>query len=165
MSSSSPVSSWLQKIPGSVPLKAFGAAVLICSATAYPIFKKPAEDSRQGHDYMSSDKPESIRASQEQLRLLLLGDDSPVKEAMKDIDRFFDTPTAQKLRGLHLAQFRRLVAAQKTHELDHPHTLKGFRPTHPIPRKTWDLPDRSCATETGQIVCYRHAAGARLRHN
>lgn len=50
-------------------------------------------------------------ASQEQLRLLLLGDDSPVKEAMKDIDRFFDTPTAQKLRGLR----RKLDELDATH--------------------------------------------------
>jgi hypothetical protein len=39
-------------------------------------------------------------AAQEQLRQLLHADDSPVLEAMKDIDRFFDTPTGQKLRAL-----------------------------------------------------------------
>jgi hypothetical protein len=57
-----------KRIPGSMPLKAFVAAVLVCSVVAYPVFSKPPEESRQGHDYMSSDKPEAIRATQEQLR-------------------------------------------------------------------------------------------------
>jgi hypothetical protein len=42
-------------------------------------------------------------------------------------------PDAQKLRRFHLSELRRLVAAQNVHELDHPHTLKGFRPAHPKP--------------------------------
>lgn len=57
-----------KRIPGSMPLKAFVAAVLFCSAVAYPVFSKSPEESRQGHDYMSSDKPEVIRATQEQQR-------------------------------------------------------------------------------------------------
>jgi hypothetical protein len=57
-----------KRIPGSMPLKAFLAEVLVCSVVAYPVFSKPPEESRQGHDYMSSDKPEAIRATQEQLR-------------------------------------------------------------------------------------------------
>ena len=57
-----------KRIPGSMPLKAFVASVIVCAAAAYPVFKKPPEESRQGHDYMSSEKPEAIRASQEQLR-------------------------------------------------------------------------------------------------
>jgi mono/diheme cytochrome c family protein len=52
-----------------------------------------------------------VDAAQEQLRLVLTGGDSPVKEAMKDIDRFFDTPTAQKLRGLR----RKLDELDATH--------------------------------------------------
>lgn len=68
MSNSSLSKSLLHKLPGSVSFKAFSLAVLISAAAAYPVFKKPAEESRQGHDYMSSDKPEAIRASQEQLR-------------------------------------------------------------------------------------------------
>ncbi len=50
-------------------------------------------------------------ATQEELRLVLTGADSPVKEASKDIDRFFDTPTAQKLRGLR----RKLDELDATH--------------------------------------------------
>jgi predicted nucleic acid binding AN1-type Zn finger protein len=57
-----------KRIPGSMPLKAFVAAVLFCTAVAYPVFSKSPEESRQGHDYMSSEKPEAIRSSQEQLR-------------------------------------------------------------------------------------------------
>jgi hypothetical protein len=58
----------VQKIPGSVPFKAFSTAILLCTVAAYPVFSKPPEQSRQGHDYLSSDKPEAIRASQEQQR-------------------------------------------------------------------------------------------------
>jgi hypothetical protein len=65
----SPIDNFINKrIPGSIAFKSFAAAVLLCSAVAYPVFKKPPEESRQGHDYLSSDKPEVIRASQEQLR-------------------------------------------------------------------------------------------------
>ena len=38
--------------------------------------------------------------AEEELRLLLYGADSPITAATRDIDRFFDTPTGQKLRGL-----------------------------------------------------------------
>ncbi len=47
----------------------------------------------------------------ESLRGILYSDDSPVREAMRDIDRFFDTPTAQKLRALR----------RKVEELDATH--------------------------------------------
>jgi hypothetical protein len=58
----------LQKLPGSLAAKAFGVATVVIAAAAYPVFSKPPEKSRQGHDYMSSDKPEAIRASQEKQR-------------------------------------------------------------------------------------------------
>ena len=45
--------------------------------------------------------PESLpNPDQERLRLVLTAPDSPVMAAMKDIDRFFDTPTGQKIRAL-----------------------------------------------------------------
>jgi len=45
--------------------------------------------------------PESLPdPDQERLRLVLTAPDSPVMAAMKDIDRFFDTPTGQKIRAL-----------------------------------------------------------------
>jgi hypothetical protein len=62
------IDTFIQRIPGSLPLKSFIAACLVCSVAAYPVFIKSPEQSRQGHDYMSSDKPEVIRATQEQLR-------------------------------------------------------------------------------------------------
>ena len=58
----------IQRLPGSLPFKSFIAACVVCTVVAYPVFKKPPEESRQGHDYMSSEKPEIIRATQEQLR-------------------------------------------------------------------------------------------------
>ncbi len=45
--------------------------------------------------------PESLSdPALEGLRLVLTAPDSPVTAAMKDIDRFFDTPTGQKIRAL-----------------------------------------------------------------
>ena len=52
----------------------------------------------------------------------------------------------QKLRRFQLTELRRLVPAQDIQKLDHSHTLMGFRPAHPKPRKARNLPDRSCAT-------------------
>ncbi|HAB17998.1 MAG TPA: hypothetical protein DCE44_16305 [Verrucomicrobiales bacterium] len=49
--------------------------------------------------------------AEEELRLVLNADDSPVMAAMKDIDRFFDTPTGQKVRGLQ----RKLDELDATH--------------------------------------------------
>lgn len=54
----------LKKIP--VQARAFAAAVVIVGALAVPVFWSP--ESRQGHDYLSSEKPEAIRAGQERLR-------------------------------------------------------------------------------------------------
>jgi Protein of unknown function (DUF1553)/Protein of unknown function (DUF1549)/Planctomycete cytochrome C len=39
--------------------------------------------------------------AREELRLLLESEHSPIREALADVDRFFDTPTGQKLRKLH----------------------------------------------------------------
>lgn len=45
--------------------------------------------------------PEKLEdAAQEELRQLLESEHSPVREALADVDRFFDTPTGQKLRTL-----------------------------------------------------------------
>ena len=59
---------FIQRLPGSIPFKSFVAACIVCTAAAYPVFRKPPEESRQGHDYLSSEKPEAIRSSEEQLR-------------------------------------------------------------------------------------------------
>jgi hypothetical protein len=60
--------SWIQQLPGSIPFKSFVAACVLCTVIAIPVFQKKPEESRQGHDYLSSEKPEIIRATQEQLR-------------------------------------------------------------------------------------------------
>jgi hypothetical protein len=49
--------------------------------------------------------------AQEELRLVLDAENSPVQEAMRDIDRFFDTPTGQKVRALR----RKLDELDATH--------------------------------------------------
>jgi hypothetical protein len=51
-------------------------------------------------------------ADQEALRKILYAEDSPVNAAMKDIDRFFDTPTGQKIRSLK----RSLEELDATHQ-------------------------------------------------
>jgi hypothetical protein len=66
---------WVQKLPGSMGTKVGVAAVLVIGALGYPIFygassKSLAAGSKQGHDYLSSEKPEAIRAGQEQARKL-----------------------------------------------------------------------------------------------
>jgi len=50
-------------------------------------------------------------ADEEQLRLVLYGPDSPVQEVRDGVDRFFDTPVAQKLRALQ----RKLDELEATH--------------------------------------------------
>ncbi|KAB2673694.1 MAG: DUF1549 domain-containing protein, partial [Verrucomicrobia bacterium] len=50
-------------------------------------------------------------AQLESLRQILDGDDSPLRDAMAGVDRFFDVPTAQKIRALR----------RKTEELDATH--------------------------------------------
>ena len=62
------VDAWIQRLPGSLPLKSFVAACIVCTVVSYPVFQKKPEESRQGHDYLSSEKPEIIRSTQEQLR-------------------------------------------------------------------------------------------------
>ncbi|MBN8246825.1 MAG: PSD1 domain-containing protein [Verrucomicrobia bacterium] len=45
--------------------------------------------------------PEALQdPAGEELRQLLYGPESPITAATRDVDRFFDTPTGQKLRGL-----------------------------------------------------------------
>jgi hypothetical protein len=57
------------KFPGSIPVKAFGLAVLISAACAYPVFGGGrASETRQGHDLFSQDKPEVVASQEEQKR-------------------------------------------------------------------------------------------------
>jgi hypothetical protein len=53
---------------------------------------------------------------------------------------------AQQLRRFQLTELRGFVTSQNVQELDHPHTLMGFRPPHPKPSKRPQI--------TGQIVRY-----------
>lgn len=63
---------FLNKIPGSLGLKVAVATTLVIGALAYPVFgnKNKNRKDRQGHDLLSSEKPEGIRAGQEQARKL-----------------------------------------------------------------------------------------------
>ena len=57
----------LRNIPGgNTRTKGFVAAVIVVGILAIPVFTKSS--GKQGHDYLSSEKPEDIRASQEELR-------------------------------------------------------------------------------------------------
>ncbi len=52
----------------------------------------------------------------------------------------------KQLRRFALVEFARFIPLQHAPELDHSHTLKGFRPAHPGSQKEPSSPDRSCAT-------------------
>ena len=56
----------IQKVPGSLQVKAFVSASLLCIALGYPIFR--STDGRQGHDYFSQERPEAILKGEEESR-------------------------------------------------------------------------------------------------
>lgn len=56
----------LLKLPGGLRIKGFVVACSIVVAISIPVFYKSS--GRQGHDYLSSDKPEAIHAGQEEMR-------------------------------------------------------------------------------------------------
>jgi len=62
----SPIDTYLAKFPGSPALKAAVVSFTIVGALAYPVFR--SKEGRQGHDYLSSERPEAISASQDRLR-------------------------------------------------------------------------------------------------
>lgn len=57
---------WVQKLPGPIYAKAFAFSAVTCAVLAYPVFK--GRNVRQGHDYLSSERPEAITAGQERMR-------------------------------------------------------------------------------------------------
>lgn len=57
---------FVQRLPGSIAAKSFGFSVFVCAALAYPVYK--STEGRQGHDYLSSEKPEVVASGQEKLR-------------------------------------------------------------------------------------------------
>lgn len=56
----------IAKLPGSSVTKAAITAFAICGALAYPVFR--SEEGRQGHDYLSSERPEAVSAGQDHMR-------------------------------------------------------------------------------------------------
>lgn len=54
---------FVKKLPGSPRVKAFVTASVICAALAVPVFG--GKEGRQGHDYMSQEKPEAVRQVEE----------------------------------------------------------------------------------------------------
>jgi len=62
----SPIDAAIAKLPGSSVTKAAVAAFAICGALAYPVFR--SKEGRQGHDYLSSERPEVISSGQDRLR-------------------------------------------------------------------------------------------------
>ncbi len=68
---------------------------------------------------------------QEQLRLFLSGPDSPIEQASKDIDRFFDVPTAQKSRALQ-RQIEELEATHRGSPRRAMALVENDQPTDPV---------------------------------
>ena len=52
----------IQRIPGSMPFKAFVAGMTLCTVMAYPVFgpKSAEKKTQQGHDYISQERPEAV---------------------------------------------------------------------------------------------------------
>ena len=65
---------WLQRLPGSRGTKVLATTLLIVVGTGYQTFRKG--NGRQGEDLFSQDRPESIRAAEEQQRRQWRGGDS-----------------------------------------------------------------------------------------
>ena len=57
----------LARLPGSTSVKAVVAAFALTGAFAYPVFFR-SKETRQGHDYLSSERPEAVSAGQDRLR-------------------------------------------------------------------------------------------------
>lgn len=62
------IDAWLarSKLPGSPAAKAAVTAVAITALLAYPVFR--SREGRQGHDYLSSERPEAVSAGQDRAR-------------------------------------------------------------------------------------------------
>jgi len=94
-------------------------------------------------------------AEEEQLRLVLYGPDSPVQEVRDGVDRFFDTPVAQKLRALqrkideleatHPGAPPRAMALVDAKDFSDPVVFKRGNPGNPGPA----VPRRSLAVLSG----------------
>jgi hypothetical protein len=68
---------------------------------ALNIADKAWQDAREEARKAGKPEPQTLAdAAQEPLRAFLHGPDSPIREALGDINRFFDTPVAQKTRAL-----------------------------------------------------------------
>ena len=61
------IDAYLARFPGSVTVKAFAVTIAIAAGIAYPVFYR-SEESRQGHDYFSSERPELVSAGQDRAR-------------------------------------------------------------------------------------------------
>jgi hypothetical protein len=107
----------------------------------------------------SAGQPEPTQlavADEEQLRLVLYGPDSPVQEVRNGIDRFFDTPVAQKLRALqrkideleatHPGAPLRAMAMLDREAISEPVVFKRGNPGNPGPK----VPRRQLTVVAGQ---------------
>jgi len=62
----SPIDTFLAKLPGSSVAKAALTSIALTAILAYPVFR--STEGRQGHDYLSSERPEAISAGQDRAR-------------------------------------------------------------------------------------------------
>jgi len=61
------IDNYIRSLPGSPAMKAAVASGLIIAVISVPVFFV-SKEGRQGHDYFSQEKPEAIRAGEEQQR-------------------------------------------------------------------------------------------------
>src|SRR5665213_368817 len=94
---------------------------LLFAVNRHPFARRPAEPAVQQTGFSGILKPQAPAAKR------------PLTDP-KQLSRF------------QLIEFARFITAQYAPELDHSHTLVGFRPAHPSSPKSPVSPDRSCAT-------------------
>jgi len=62
---------FLAKLPGSTPQKAAVVSFCLIAALGYPVFSKDNDaNNKQGHNYLSQERPEFVASGQEKLRKL-----------------------------------------------------------------------------------------------
>ena len=76
---------FIKKLPGSHGLKVFVASALSIGLLAVPVFRQ--SKAHAGHDYLSSERPEAIRAGQEQARRELREKRKAEKEQQKQVEQ------------------------------------------------------------------------------
>ena len=73
----------MNRVPGSMPFKAFVTGTTMCAVLAYPVF---SSSTKAGHDYFSQERPEAV----------LQAEDASRKQYLKERQQRRDEEQAEK---------------------------------------------------------------------